>query len=722
MAVDNKSHAIIGGVLVGLGYFLQGRKGFDAESFASDTEVGNTIYRQLGGNRFRMMAGAKDMVWDGDNKSLQMKIGRNSLGANYLIITLNANDLYDMRFESRRWNRKTYDLNIKVKGEYNGLYAEQLQSVFTEATGLYTRMAESFGAESFSSKLARYGDGKRVIHKKTQNKGVMKVTERKVMWGGNDMGIKTSYEVYYDKGTHYYTDNFTTLTRNFTPLDDEKNAETFGAESYCSCDMPKPRHVGVHPTVCRGCDMVITEDFYEDWSGGSNGQLSKALAKARASSKKPKKPLKIERLAESKELKKDSCCCGATKSNPCACMYQGVMSCSAKAPMCACYKELAEKKGAESFSAETVVDCSNFTDDMRHHDWNVVDVYSHNGGELHSFEMVCQKCGNKAVLKPEEGLIAFAHYKGANSYPTYPDFIKLSAESFGAESERVKEYMEVLPFPDGEWYKPIEIEVGEWGEYWETLYIGSQETTSYKENGALDFWVNTDDGLKEHEEREVKNYLNKWLKSIDCPKYEITWRNHDDGDGGSDVFITLNPLPAAEEKLWKSLWENKRGDKSCSHEDWDIKTMEQLNGELLLLLICLNCGKRAGTSAPLKHDDWDAESFGAESWSGDCRRCGIKSNAHTMSWFNTDLICMDCSDKEKEHPKYQEAKSMENAEVKKGNFNFQGIGLESESFDAEEVCPRCKTAVTPMLRPNGEVLMAVCDCGMIAKTPAQWRA
>ena len=89
-----------------------------------------------------------------------------------------------------------------------------------------------FGAESFSSKLARYGDGKRVIHKKTQNKGVMKVTERKVMWGGIDMGIKTSYEVYYDKGTHYYTDNLTTLTRNFTPLDDEKNAESFSADGY----------------------------------------------------------------------------------------------------------------------------------------------------------------------------------------------------------------------------------------------------------------------------------------------------------------------------------------------------------------------------------------------------------------------------------------------------------------------------------------------------------
>jgi len=50
---------------------------------------------------------------------------------------------------------------------------------------------------------------------------------------------------------------------------------------------------------------------------------------------------------------KSSCCCGATPSKPCLCMKQDVMSCSAKAPMCPCYKALAEKKGAESFNAET---------------------------------------------------------------------------------------------------------------------------------------------------------------------------------------------------------------------------------------------------------------------------------------------------------------------------------------------------------------------------------
>ena len=48
----------------------------------------------------------------------------------------------------------------------------------------------------------------------------------------------------------------------------------------------------------------------------------------------------------SAELKRDSCCCGATKSKPCACMIQGVMECNATCP---CSLE----KSAESFSAES---------------------------------------------------------------------------------------------------------------------------------------------------------------------------------------------------------------------------------------------------------------------------------------------------------------------------------------------------------------------------------
>ena len=60
------------------------------------------------------------------------------------------------------------------------------------------------------------------------------------------------------------------------------------------------------------------------------------------------------------ELKKKSCCCGATESNPCACMKKGIMKCSAKEPMCQCYKDL-KKEGKhpddlkKSFSSAWIV-------------------------------------------------------------------------------------------------------------------------------------------------------------------------------------------------------------------------------------------------------------------------------------------------------------------------------------------------------------------------------
>jgi len=48
------------------------------------------------------------------------------------------------------------------------------------------------------------------------------------------------------------------------------------------------------------------------------------------------------------ELKRDSCCCGATVETPCLCMVEGVMNCSAVEPKCPCYAA----KDAESFEAE----------------------------------------------------------------------------------------------------------------------------------------------------------------------------------------------------------------------------------------------------------------------------------------------------------------------------------------------------------------------------------
>lgn len=61
-----------------------------------------------------------------------------------------------------------------------------------------------------------------------------------------------------------------------------------------------------------------------------------------------------------------------------------------------------------------------------------------------------------------------------------------------------------------------------------------------------------------------------------------------------------------------------------------------------------------------------------------CARCGKNTSVHIMSVFNTDLICLECQAKERLHPKYDEARTAENNEVRKGNYNYEGIGKPSD--------------------------------------------
>lgn len=63
-----------------------------------------------------------------------------------------------------------------------------------------------------------------------------------------------------------------------------------------------------------------------------------------------------------------------------------------------------------------------------------------------------------------------------------------------------------------------------------------------------------------------------------------------------------------------------------------------------------------------------------------CDRCGVKFGARgsTVSWFNTDRICMECSADEHDHPDIGKAKEAEHAAVKRGNYDFGGIGLPND--------------------------------------------
>ena len=95
--------------------------------------VAREILNQLGGNKFRVMTGAKNFM--GFSEGLVMKIGRNSSNSNYLKITLNMMDLYDMEFcKLTRMGEK------KSVNEYNNVYNDMMTDIFTKHTGMYTSL------------------------------------------------------------------------------------------------------------------------------------------------------------------------------------------------------------------------------------------------------------------------------------------------------------------------------------------------------------------------------------------------------------------------------------------------------------------------------------------------------------------------------------------------------------------------------------------------------
>lgn len=61
-----------------------------------------------------------------------------------------------------------------------------------------------------------------------------------------------------------------------------------------------------------------------------------------------------------------------------------------------------------------------------------------------------------------------------------------------------------------------------------------------------------------------------------------------------------------------------------------------------------------------------------------CDRCGKDTIQTTMSFFNTDTICMECDDLERAHPLFEVAHRVETEEVMRGNYNFEGIGLPND--------------------------------------------
>ena len=94
--------------------------------------VANTIFEQLGGRAFVVMTGSKNFV--ASDNSLTFKVGQNAKRITHVRIALNAMDTYDVEF------LKVRKLDPQVAAYKEGIYFDQLQAIFTEETGLHTRL------------------------------------------------------------------------------------------------------------------------------------------------------------------------------------------------------------------------------------------------------------------------------------------------------------------------------------------------------------------------------------------------------------------------------------------------------------------------------------------------------------------------------------------------------------------------------------------------------
>lgn len=97
-----------------------------------DLTVAKIILSQLGGNKFIAMTGANNFI--GGVNSLSFRIGKNA--GNYMGVRVVLTPLDDYTLTFYR-----HDAKVKVTSEeVEGVYAENLEMIFEDKTGLRTRL------------------------------------------------------------------------------------------------------------------------------------------------------------------------------------------------------------------------------------------------------------------------------------------------------------------------------------------------------------------------------------------------------------------------------------------------------------------------------------------------------------------------------------------------------------------------------------------------------
>lgn len=118
------------------------------------SKIGNyqDIFQQIGGNKFLAMTGSKVKYYGYDKNGyvyLMFQLSKNQSKAQFLKIQLNDKDLYNMEFSKikKTLNKEYAAIGIKIYDEtietikiYEDVHCDQLQEIFTDMTGMYTRL------------------------------------------------------------------------------------------------------------------------------------------------------------------------------------------------------------------------------------------------------------------------------------------------------------------------------------------------------------------------------------------------------------------------------------------------------------------------------------------------------------------------------------------------------------------------------------------------------
>lgn len=95
--------------------------------------IARTILTQLGGGRFKAMTGASQFMTI--ENGLRIKFPNRAAGMpNMVTITLRDDDTYKMEFHRLRGSKVT------LTDGFSGVYCDQLQPLFEDATGLYVSL------------------------------------------------------------------------------------------------------------------------------------------------------------------------------------------------------------------------------------------------------------------------------------------------------------------------------------------------------------------------------------------------------------------------------------------------------------------------------------------------------------------------------------------------------------------------------------------------------